>query len=396
MRSIENKTNISNMDAKEIFDSVRTLEDWVECSSATQDGESSYLENKEVKIDLYASTPSVVGDFKLGIAKEMSAFANTDSGIMAIGIDTDLKVNNNTAHLEDWLDKNIRDMLEPQLSGISLKTCLDSKGREFVLMRVPKGNVIPYRTSPVKSCEMEKKNMREYFQRIGTNSVPIPMPIVRSLYLSNERSTDMLARVKPVAVHLGSSEERPYFELGIEIKPDQTRLINEYFLEANILLLDEDLKPLNSIPIDIVSFGLNSPNRPIIPPDSKCHVIETYKLQVERPAQEAVGLPPYNFPTYDIPDFAFDGIEYIPKDWFSKIKGFYVETKFACDGLPLKEDRRLLIFDSSVKNSEIDSRAHEMNGWSKECLVVSWFSVTEESGLYHKIVGFMHSMDFSG
>ncbi len=256
------------MNLKKIYNSTTTLEEWLSYKGSTEDGESSYFENKEVGIDLNTTTPSTVGDFKLRIAKEMSAFANTDSGIIALGIDSKLQVNNLTARLEDWLDKNIRDMLEPQLSGIALKTCTDSAGNEFVLMYVPKGNVIPYRASSVKSCEKEKKNLREYFQRTGTNSVPIPMPIVRSLYLSNERATDVSARVKPVAVHLGDEEEQPYIELGIEIKPDQTRLINEYYLKASVLLLDVNLKPLNKVAIDLVPFGPNSPQRPIIPPDS--------------------------------------------------------------------------------------------------------------------------------
>jgi len=377
------------MDARKIFSSVNNLEDWSSYSSSTADGESPYLENKEVDIDLYKAKPSEIGDFKLRIAKEMSAFANTDSGIIALGIDSNLHVSNKTARLEDWLDKNIRDMIEPQLAGVDFKTCTDAAGKEFVLVYVPKGNVIPYRVSSVKSCEREKKNLREYFQRIGTNSVPIPMPIVRSLYLSNERSVDISAYIKPIAVHLGDSEDLPYIELGIEVRPDQSRLINEYYLEATVLLLDEDLKPLQKTPIDLVPFAPNSPQRPIIPPDNKSHIIDTCRIQQEEPQTNSGGL--LSPVTFDMP---FDGVERIPKASFLKIRGFYVETKFACDGLPLKEDRRLLIFDATVKNNEITTRAHEMTGWSKDCLVVSWFAVTEESGLYHKIVGFMSSMGF--
>jgi len=90
------------MDARKIFSSVNNLEDWSSYSSSTADGESPYLENKEVDIDLYKAKPSEIGDFKLRIAKEMSAFANTDSGIIALGIDSNLHVSNKTARLEDW------------------------------------------------------------------------------------------------------------------------------------------------------------------------------------------------------------------------------------------------------------------------------------------------------
>lgn len=378
------------MDLRAKFSSIKNLDDWTSNSGVTADGESPYLENKEVDIDLRAAKSSEVGDFKLRIAKEMSAFANTDSGILALGINSVLQISNNTTDLEDWLDKNIRDMIEPQLAGIDFKTCADTAGKKFVLVYIPKGNVIPYRVSSVKSCEKGKKYLREYFQRIGTNSVPIPMPIVRSLYLSNERSVDVSAYVKPTSVHLGDSEEQPYFELGIEVRPDQSRLINEYYLEATVLLLDEDLKPLHKTPIDLVPFGPNSPHRPIIPPDNKSHVIDTCRLQQEEHRNNSGSL--FSSAALDMP---FSGVERIPAESFLKVHGFYVETKFACDGLPLKEDRRLLIFDSTVKNSEISSRAHEMTGWSDECLVVSWYSIANESGLDHKIVSFMSDMGFA-
>ena len=377
------------MDTRKIFDAVSNLNDWSSYGSSTQDGESPYIENKAVDIDLHKAKPSEVGDFKLRIAKEMSAFANTDSGIIALGVDTNLQISNQTANLEDWLDKNIRDMLEPQLSGIDFKTCADQGGNEFVLVYIPKGNVMPYRVSSVKSCEKEKKNLREYFQRIGTNSVPIPMPIVRSLYLSNARAVDISAHVKPISVHLGNNEEQPYIELGIEIKPDESRLINEYYLEASVLFLNADLKPLHKTPIDLVPFGPNSPQRPVIPPDNKSHIIDTCQIQQEEPKDNSGGL--FSPAAFDMPG---DGVERVPKTSFEKIGGFYVQTKFACDGLPLKEDKRLLIFNTTVKNSEINTRAHEMNGWSKDCLVVSWFPVTDESGLYHKIVSFMSDMGF--
>lgn len=376
------------MDVKAIFSSVKTLDDWVAQAGSTADGESSYLENKEVELDLYKSKPSEVGDFKLRIAKEMSAFANTDSGIIALGVNTSLQVSNATANLEDWLDKNIRDMIEPQLAGIALKTCVNTVGEKFVLLYVPKGNVMPYRVSSVKSCEKEKKNLREYFQRIGTNSVPIPMPIVRSLYLSNERSVNISAHIKPTEIHLDDGDELPYIELGVEILPDQSRLINEYYLEATATPLDEDLMPMRKTPVDLISFSSNSPHHPVIPPDNKAHMIDTFKFQV-KPKEASNGLYPSS-----VADSYFEGIERIPTSNYSKIRGFYVETRFACDGLPLKQDRRLLIFDSAIKNDELITRAHEMNGWSKDCLVISWYAVTDESGLYHKILSFMNHMKF--
>lgn len=90
-----------------------------------------------------------------------------------------------------------------------------------------------------------------------------------------------------------------------------------------------------------------------------------------------------------------DGTEEIPPSTYSRIGGVYIETKFACDGLPLREDRRLLIFNRSVKTDELSTRANEMPGWSSDCLVVSWFPITDESSLYYKILQFMDSMGYS-
>ena len=378
------------MDTRAIFNNIETLEGWARHKGATADGEDSHLENKAVEIDLQHAQPSEVGDFKLRIAKEMSAFANTDSGILAIGISDSLKVSNKTPNLIDWLDKNIRDLLEPQLAAIDFKVCKADNDDEFVLVYIPKGKVIPYRVGSVKSCTREKRNLREYFQRIGTNSVPIPMPIVRSLYLSNERSLDIETYVEPTQVYQDNGgDEEPYIELGLIVKPDQIRLVNEYYLESFVTILDEDLKPLRRTPTDIIPFGSNSANRPAFHPGDKSYPIYTFKFQKEAPpasSSEIWAIAPI------LPEF---GVERIPAAKYPRIGGFYVETKFACDGFPLREDRRLLIFNGTVTNSEIKTRAHEMRGWSSDCLVVSWFAVTDESGLYHKIVGFMNDMGFS-
>jgi len=373
------------MDTKAIYANVNSYEDWLTYKTDTSDGESSYLENKSVDIDLHKAQPSDIGDFKLRLAKEMSAFANTDSGIIAVGIGDNLAVVNRTSGLVDWLDKNIRDLIEPHLAGISIKECKDSNGNVFALMYVPKGRVMPYRVGSVKSCSKEKKSLREYFQRIGTNSVPIPMPIVRSLYLSNERSLDITVHVEPTQVtqHVDVGD---FVELGIRVSPDQSRLINEYYLESSVILLDGDLKPLHRNPVDIVAFSSNSPNRPTIRPDDKSYILDTFRFAPKSKASNGI------YPEIVLPS---DGTEEIPPSIYSRIGGIYAETKFACDGLPLREDRRLLIFDRSVKTSELSTRAHEMPGWSSDCLVVSWFPITDESGLYYKILQFMDSMGYS-
>lgn len=64
----------------------------------------------------------------------------------------------------------MRHMLEPQLSSIITKTYVDKTGGEFVLIYVPKGNVMPYRVVAPSKYELKKDIAREYYQRIGTHS----------------------------------------------------------------------------------------------------------------------------------------------------------------------------------------------------------------------------------
>lgn len=65
----------------------------------TEDGEWSHLELKAVMDDLATTKKSQMGDFKLRIGKEMSAFSNTDAGVIAIGMSKERKVVNAASNL---------------------------------------------------------------------------------------------------------------------------------------------------------------------------------------------------------------------------------------------------------------------------------------------------------
>ena len=76
------------MDIKDIFNKIEKIEDIKKYMSDIEDGETSYLEFKGVYYNLLdKSKKKESARFRLTIAKEICAFANTDGGILIIGVD---------------------------------------------------------------------------------------------------------------------------------------------------------------------------------------------------------------------------------------------------------------------------------------------------------------------
>ena len=68
---------------KKIYDSIKTVEDINKYLSDTDDGESGIIEFKEVD---QLNDKSKKATFRAKIAKEMCAFANSEGGILVVGI----------------------------------------------------------------------------------------------------------------------------------------------------------------------------------------------------------------------------------------------------------------------------------------------------------------------
>jgi len=335
-------------EAREIFDSISTLDD---LKTVSNNEESAYIELKSVTEDVNKAKPAAIGDFKLRIAKEMCAFANTDSGVIAVGIDeNNFQVLNNTKNLLEWLDNNMRHMLEPQLSSIITKTCVDKTGGEFVLIYVPKGNVMPYRVAAPSKYELKKDIAREYYQRIGTHSEKIAMPIVRSLYLSNNRVTNISASSR--LIKYGANDDRHKEMLfSVVISPDNARLIVDYYLESEMVLLNKNFEPVLKEPIDIGWWHKDKPN---IPPSDEPYDFNIHTITSDPEAKY-------------LPDITGDTTS-LSLAVMGRIYAAYIKTSFACDGVPKKVDNRLIILGD---HTEIKENAwHETNNWIDEKCVV--------------------------
>ena len=73
------------MDTKDFFRKINTIEDVEKIISNTEDGENDWLEFKSVHKELKGSKKESARARVL-FAKEICAFANTDGGILIIGV----------------------------------------------------------------------------------------------------------------------------------------------------------------------------------------------------------------------------------------------------------------------------------------------------------------------
>lgn len=350
-----------------IYNRVTTLSDIESILSDTDDGESHNVEFKQVRFDLNSAKKSDIGDFKLDIAKEMSAFANTDAGIIILGYDgKERKAVNSTADLQNWIDRNIADMLEPKLSGIMVKTIGDDE--RVVVLHIPKGKSIPYRVASVGSSASNKSYIREYYQRIGTNSIPIPEAIVRTMYRSSDSVLDIeiFPKIIEAKDHIHESKEgRGFIRIGLFVKPDSTRLIEKYYLSSEAFLLDGNFNRMNKEPITISEGSLKDS---VIPPTSELFKLSSIDVRCAL-ADKTSSWP--SVAAVNTDNLDFNGTQTISSGVFQRIFALHVRTEYACDGMPMKVDNRLIVIGEK-RDIEGDRKPAESYWIDERCKVVRY------------------------
>lgn len=162
------------MDIKDIFDKIEKIEDIKKYMSDIEDGETSYLEFKGVHYNLLDKSNQKESEkesakFRLIVAKEICAFANTDGGILIVGVDKrkggDLKLSNECENMESWADNNLTDLLEPRLHGFSVKSIESDGENKPIAIYVPQSKMAPHRVrnqypKPLKG-KKEKKQKKK-------------------------------------------------------------------------------------------------------------------------------------------------------------------------------------------------------------------------------------------
>lgn len=147
---------------------------------------------------------------------------------------------NESRNLYDWIDENASSFIEPINSGMKFKSC-DTTVGQFVVMLVPAGRDIPYRVCSAKYADGAKKKdvIRQYYQRNGTNSAPIPEPIVRYMYKSASRQIHFEAYSD--IEYIGKSDDglRDVIDLCQLVRPDEVRFVDgwSYYVSSEVILV---------------------------------------------------------------------------------------------------------------------------------------------------------------
>lgn len=320
------------MDIKDIFNKIEKIEDIKKYMSDIEDGETSYLEFKGVHHNLLdKSKKKESAKFRLTIAKEICAFANTDGGILIIGVDNQkdgggLKLENVCENIESWADNNLTDLLEPRLHGFLVKPIEADSENKPIAIYIPQSKIAPHRVrnNYPKGLKGEKENPidipAEYFVRRGTKSEKLEENLVRAMYLSAGRLPRF--EIKPdVELFYGKDEyEHSRIEVKSVVNPDPTKFIKDYYYDMRVILLDDKFEEIPIKNSDNTYFNSSSP----IYPSTEEYVIDSgYRIET--------GIP-VKFENDILYGGAKGDISY---DKFLGIRLVVINVRYACEGMSL-------------------------------------------------------------
>lgn len=339
------------MDIKDIFNKIEKIEDIKKYMSDIEDGETSYLEFKGVHDNLLdKSKKKESARFRLTIAKEICAFANTDGGILIIGVDKregeGLELRNECGNTESWADKNLTDLLEPRLHGFSVKPIeADNKNRPIAIY-VPQSKMAPHRVrnNYPKVLKGEKEIIdipAEYFVRRGTKSEKLEENLVRAMYLSSGRVTDF--RVVPVVDRKNMPKE--YCEIDpqvitirAKVFPDRYKFIKDYFFVATIRGLDKNKYIIFNREISGIMNGFSNAYTPPIFPAMTSYTKNDLKIKIMPKKHENT-----------LSNLCGDEL-YV--DRFGDVRYLIVSFTYACEGMPAKYEEFLFISNDNWRPTD--------------------------------------------
>ncbi len=320
-----------------LYDDISTLKDIENQMTSTEDGESTVFEFKEI-----TASSNNEKKIKSLIAKEICGFLNSNNGILCVGIKNDsgtLKVSNAyTGSLEDLIDKSIANLFEPSPSGILTKTITEGAD-SFVVVYIPLSGVAPHRIATNKNLESEVQ--RNYYARMLTNSVPMPEHLVKAMYLSRGRLTNLEAY--PMITRLS----KDYIEIQHSIKPDKYKFIKKdaYYTEMQAVLFDRNFNILHLDSGAIVD--IENSFAAAIHPSNDDYPINTHTLVRdavddggEKSSGSLFGQPLVQAPELMEPDIG-NSETILEQRGFDAIYAVYIQTSIACEGMPLKTNRTL-------------------------------------------------------
>ena len=222
---------------------------------------------------------------KKEIAKDISAFANSDGGLIFYGINeedhvaTSLSFIDGRVYTKEWLENVIIANIQPRIEGLDIFPIRFEGDLEktIYVVKIPQSLSLPHISSDKK-----------YYRRFNFQSVPMEEYEIRSLYF-RQRESDI--SVYAVAVKCMDREEREnknhVFYIEIQIANDGKFISNNYKVACNIsncfdIIINYDKSNNYSI-TNRVEEGIKISNNEAIPlfPDEVLTVLG-FKLSIPR------------------------------------------------------------------------------------------------------------------
>jgi hypothetical protein len=172
----------------------------------------------------------------------------------------------------------------------------------------------------------------------------------------------------------------------VEVTPDPAKLISEYYLESNAMLLD---RGFNDLLDESESIGWWSINQPNIPPDDKPYLYNERDFTAEKPQPEpSHSLIPRSVllgAAVQVPggEIRIDG------GVMESVYAIYIQTSFACEGVPKITDNRIVIIGDYEKLDK-DSWNETTDWINDKCKVVRFKSLgSEESDVVYALENYI-------
>ena len=184
-RTMSDARNLHDLSAQAIFDSIQT---WDDVRALVERGEPE-TEHLEFKLRFPAGED--IGSYvRNTISRTLSAFANTNGGVLVLGIETKLKGTPddhasaaypipNVEELASRLKGYLPQLIEPAIR-IDVRVVRDVNGHGVVLIYVPRGTHGPYRT-------MGPGERNRFFKRRGAQSVLMEMEDLSTSFARQSR-----------------------------------------------------------------------------------------------------------------------------------------------------------------------------------------------------------------
>ena len=170
--------------------------------------ESRTLDFKEDYGVIEERKRNLTGDMKRELLADVSAFANTDGGDLVIGVReaggkaveiVGLDLENPDDELLK-IQNIIRDLLEPRITGITVRAVPVDSGRVVLVVRIPRSWIAPHRVKPDN----------KFFARNSSGKYPMDVTELRQAFTLGEVIAERIKRFRLERIGTVERGETPF------------------------------------------------------------------------------------------------------------------------------------------------------------------------------------------